>query len=101
MKKTKVYVIVGTVLMIVSLVGLIVFLFLPTAVKEGNTTVNIISLVCVIILFLVFLVGVYLFKKGKYLKLNADLKVSEDLFKKELEEKIKEKQEEARKNNEN
>jgi len=75
MKKKKLGVvgnfIIGGILVVISLVIIIVFLTLPTALKDLNLDyIGWVSLIFVVVGVILFFVGMFFLKKGNYLRLK-------------------------------
>lgn len=83
MKNPKFYYIAGTILCSVSAVIILFFLFLPSILSEFQF-IGWISFAVVILFIIVFIYGIYLLKKGNFIKLNK----SNDNYKKQFEEEV-------------
>lgn len=94
MKKTpKFYYILGGTICTLSLITIIIFLFLPTALIDAPEYVNYISLGAVILALVAFIFSTFLLKKGNFIRLNK----SADQIKKKMEDELmKEKAEDSR-----
>ncbi len=67
-RKPSFYYAWGSTISILSLIVMIVFLFLPSALKDGLEYINYISLGAVILSLVCFIFGYFLLKKANYLK---------------------------------
>lgn len=83
MKNPKFYYIAGTILCVISAIIIIFFLLLPPIFSEFQF-VGWISFSVVIAFIIVFIYGIYLLKKGNFLKLNKNT----DNYKKQFEEEV-------------
>lgn len=94
MKKTpKFYYILGGTICTLSLITIIIFLFLPTALVDAPEYVNYIFLGAVILALVAFIFSTFLLKKGNFIRLNK----SADQIKKKMEDELmKEKAEDSR-----
>lgn len=66
-KKPGLYYVFGSILTVISLTLMIVFLFLPTALKDAPEYVNYISLGMVVLGLVIFFFGYFLLKKANYI----------------------------------
>lgn len=69
-KSYKFYYVIGTVVIFVSLFVFSLFITLPLAIKDMREYLGWISLIVSVIAFLGIIYGIYLIKKGKFIKLN-------------------------------
>lgn len=83
MKTPKFYYITGTIFCVASAIIILFFLFLPSILSEFQF-VGWISFAVVIAFIIVFIYGIYLLKKGNFIKLNKD----NDNYKKQFEEEV-------------
>ena len=66
-KKPGFYYISGSILTVISLIIMIVFLFLPSALRDGPEYMNYVSLGMVVLGLVIFLFGYFLLKKANYI----------------------------------
>lgn len=90
MKNPKSYYILGAVVCIIAAIIAIVAMTLPSAIPEYGQVLGWVGLGIVVIAIVLFFFGIYLVKKGNFIKLN---KVNEDANKldEEFEQKLEEK----------
>ena len=90
MKNPKAYYILGAIVCIIAAIIAIVAMTLPSAIPEYGQVLGWVCLGIVVIAIVLFFFGIYLVKKGNFIKLN---KVNEDANKldEEFEQKLEEK----------
>ena len=90
MKDSKKYYILGVVLCVIAAVIAIIAMTLPMAIPEHGQLLGWIGLGIVIVAIILFFFGIYLVKKGNFIKLN---KVNEEAknLDKQFEDKLEEK----------
>ncbi len=90
MKNSKSYYILGALVCVIAAVIAIVAMTLPMAIPEYGQVLGWVGLGIVVVAIVLFFFGIYLVKKGNFIKLN---KVNEDARKldKEFEDKLEEK----------
>ena len=76
-KKASFYYIIGSIVEIISIIVIVVFAFLPSAMKENFAKYeSFLGWICVIFVILGLLgaiLGIYLLKKGNFIRLNNSL----------------------------
>lgn len=83
MKNPKFYYIVGAILCCVSAIIILFFLLLPSILSEFQF-IGWVSFAVIIVFIIVFIYGIYLLKKGNFIKLNKNT----DNYKKQFEEEV-------------
>ncbi len=69
-KSYKFYYVIGTIVIFVSFFVFSLFITLPLAIKDMREYLGWISMIVSVIAFLGIIFGIYLIKKGKFIKLN-------------------------------
>ena len=81
-KKASFYYIIGSIVEIISIIVIVVFAFLPSAMKENFAKYeSFLGWICVIFVILGLLgaiFGIYLLKKGNFIRLNNSLLNKDD-----------------------
>ena len=81
-KKASFYYIIGSIVEIISIIVIVVFAFLPSAMKESfakyESFLGWICVIFVILRILESIFGIYLLKKGKFIRLNNSLLNKDD-----------------------
>ena len=83
-KNFKFYYLMGGIITLISLIVFLTFCFLPLANKELPNYLGWIALAFCAVSFITFLFGIFLLKKGNYLRFNAIKKDEEEKFKEDL-----------------
>lgn len=78
-KKPTFYYVFGGILVTISLITMVIFLFLPTALNDAPEYVNYISLGMVVLGLVIFFFGYFLLKKANFITKN---RAQEDVKKK-------------------
>lgn len=89
MKKPFLYYLFGTILCVLSALIIFIFLLIPSLVPEYNF-MGWISFGVTIVFIIVFIYGIYLLKKGNFIKLNKNKelinkKIEDELLRREKE----------------
>lgn len=92
MKSSKFYYIMGMIVVVFAAAIAIVGMTLPSAVPEYAQVLGWVGLVVVVVAIVLFFFGIYLVKKGNFVKMNKVNKEANDLdkkFEESLDEKYK------------
>ena len=78
-KKASFYYIIGSIVEIISIIVIVVFAFLPSAMKENFAKYeSFLGWIFVILGLLGAIFGIYLLKKGNFIRLNNSLSNKDD-----------------------
>ena len=86
MKNSKFYYILGTILCVFAAVIAIVGMTLPSAIPEYSQVMGWVGLIVVVLSIVLFFFGIYLVKKGNFIRLNSVNQEAKNLDKKFEEE---------------
>ena len=89
-KKSSFYYILGSVILLVSAIIFIVLMTLPLALKGSYPDwLGIVSIIFITITFVSFLFGIYLLKKGTFVKLNSSITYKDEIDNEVEDEKLR------------